>query len=148
MLQVQDTFSTVESLFFKNLNRIAKPLIKAGIGSPGPLPTGLILLETIGRKTGRRFETPVVASMFGKYLLIGTVRNRSQWIKNLAAQRDVNYWIKGKTRTAGVTVFLPGGDFASQGADLPPLLVPMAKALFLFTRSIGASFAILQTRDQ
>ena len=148
MLKLQKQFSKVESLFFKNLNRIAKPLIKAGVGSPGPLPTGLIILETIGRKSGRQFETPVVASMFGNYLLVGTVRNRSQWIKNLAARPDVEYWIKGKTRKARVTVFLPGDEFASKRADLPLLLVPLTNVLFLFTRNVGASFAILQTRPE
>lgn len=146
MLHAQETFSTVESLFFKNLNRIARPLIKSGVASPGPLPTGLIILETIGRKSGRQFETPVVASMFGSYLLVGTVRNRSQWIKNLATQTDVKYWIKGETRTADVTVFLPGDDFSSKSAALPRFLAPMANALFVFTNGIGASFAILQTR--
>ncbi len=148
MLQAQETFSTVESIFFKNLNRIARPLIKAGVGSPGPFPTGLIILETIGRKTGRQFETPVVASMFGRYLLVGTVRNRSQWIKNLAAQADVNYWIKGETRTADVTVFLPEDEVIGKCAQLPRLLAPLASALFLFTSRIGASFAILQTRPE
>ena len=148
MLQVQETLASAEALFFKNLNRIARPLIKSGAGSPGPLPTGLIILETIGRKTGRQFETPVVASMFGQYLLVGTVRNRSQWIKNLAAQAEVNYWIKGSTRTADVTVFMPGDEFNTKGQALPAALTSLARALFLFTSRIGASFAILQTRPE
>ncbi len=84
--------------------------------------------------------------MFGQYLLVGTVRNRSQWIKNLAAQTEVNYWIKGSTRTADVTVFMPGDEFNTKGQALPAALTPLARGLFLFTSRIGASFAILQTR--
>jgi deazaflavin-dependent oxidoreductase (nitroreductase family) len=141
----QATFSRIESAFFKTLNTIARPAIKAGLGSPGPLPTGLIVLETIGRKTGRVFETPVVASKFGRYLLVGTVRGNSQWIKNLAVQTEVDYWIKGNTRSALATVFLPNDDLAEKRAELPRLLWPLASVLFQFTRRLGASFVILQT---
>ena len=138
-------FASIEAAFFKQLNSIAKPRIKAGLGSPGLLPTGLIVLETVGRKSGRTFEIPVVASTFGDYILIGTVRGSSQWIKNLAAMSEVDYWIKGKTRQASVNVFLPGQDTEAQKITLPIWLTPLINALSRITGHTGGSFAILKS---
>lgn len=140
-------FAHIEAAFFTQLNRIAKPLIKRGLGSPGLVPAGLIVLETVGRKSGREFEVPVVASAFGDYLLIGTVRGSSQWIKNLAAMPEVDYWIKGKTRQARVNAFLPGEDTEEQKLGLPIWLSPLINALSRLTGHTGGSFAILKTRD-
>ncbi len=139
-------FAIIEAAFFKQLNSIAKPRIKAGLGSPGLLPAGLIVLETVGRKSGRAFEVPVVASTCGDYILIGTVRGSSQWIKNLAAMSEVDYWIKGKTRQARVNVFLPGQDTEAQKVTLPIWLTPLINALSRITGHTGGSFAILKSR--
>ena len=43
----------VEVEFFRFLNRWLEPQIRAGLGSPRLAPGGLIVLETLGRKTGR-----------------------------------------------------------------------------------------------
>ena len=139
------SFAKFEAAFFKQLNSVAKPRIKAGLGSPGLLPTGLIVLETVGRKTGRKFETPLVASTFGDYLLIGTVRGKSQWIKNLAAMSETDYWIAGKNRQARVNVFLPGQDTEEQKVRLPIWLTPLINVLTRVTGHTGGSFAILKS---
>ena len=104
------------------------------------------MLETVGRKSGRAFEVPVVASTCGDYILIGTVRGSSQWIKNLAAMSEVDYWIKGKTRQARVNVFLPGQDTEAQKVTLPIWLTPLINALSRITGHTGGSFAILKSR--
>jgi hypothetical protein len=137
-------FAAAESAFFTRLNRLAKPLIKAGVGSPGLVPAGLIVLETLGRNSGRLFEVPVVASAFGDYLLIGTVRGRSQWIKNLATMPTVDYWIKGEVRAARVTVFLPDQEITTKTDALSPWLTPLIHTLARFSRCTGGSFALLQ----
>lgn len=46
--------------FFRTLNALVEPAMRAGCVSPGVLPTGKVLLETTGAKSGlpRRVPTP------------------------------------------------------------------------------------------
>ena len=48
---------SIEREFFRTLNRVVEPLVRAGVGSPRIVPGGLIVLETAGRKSGRRVRT-------------------------------------------------------------------------------------------
>ena len=43
---------SVEIEFFRMLNRLVEPRIRAGLGSPCLAPGGVIVLETRGRRTG------------------------------------------------------------------------------------------------
>ena len=65
--------TTREVEFFRMLNRVVEPMVRAGFGSPRIVPTGLIVLETEGRKTGRRVRTPLAATR-----IQGHVINREQ----------------------------------------------------------------------
>jgi len=62
----------IETEFFRMLNRIVEPIVRKGIGSPRFLPSGLIVLETKGRKTGRRIRSPLAAIQVGEYVVVGT----------------------------------------------------------------------------
>ncbi len=42
-----------EAEFFRTLNAFVEPVIMAGCGAPGLLPSGMIVLETTGAKSGR-----------------------------------------------------------------------------------------------
>ena len=92
---------SIERDFFRTLNRVVEPLVRAGVGSPRVVPGGLIVLETRGRKSGRLSRTPLAATRFGGYVLVATVRgNRSQWVLNLAAEPRARYWVGGQARLA------------------------------------------------
>ncbi|MEN8183931.1 MAG: nitroreductase/quinone reductase family protein, partial [Myxococcota bacterium] len=72
--------------FFRMVNRVLEPMVRAGIGSPRIVPSGLIVLETKGRKSGRRIRTPLAATRIQQHVVIGTFRGgRSHWLKNLSA---------------------------------------------------------------
>ena len=85
-------------------NRIAEPAIRLGLGAPPPIPLGwwggLVVMEIPGRKSGRLYRVPAVALASGSRLMVGTVRERSQWIRNLAATDRVEVWLRGRRRMA------------------------------------------------
>src|SRR5437870_7904528 len=92
------------------LNRLVEPRVRAGWGSPRLAPGGLIVLETTGRRTGRRSRTPLAATRLHNYVIVSTFRGeRSQWMKNAAANPDVRYWLGGRPREARAVVLAPGG---------------------------------------
>jgi len=89
---------------FRALNRVAVPAIKAGLGTPPPLGFGVVVLETTGRVSGQPRQVPLVATRSGQHINVGTVRNRSQWVKNLQAQPDASVWVGGRKRDVTSTV--------------------------------------------
>src|SRR2546422_6990858 len=101
---------SVEIAFFRMLNRLIEPRVRAGWGSPRLAPGGLIVLETTGRRTGRRARTPLAATRLHHYVIVSTFRGgRSQWMKNAAQNPEVRYWLGGRPREARAVVLAPGG---------------------------------------
>jgi hypothetical protein len=132
----------LEADFFRSLNQFVEPLVRAGLGSPLPWTTGAIVLETRGRKTGRPLSVPLLATLAGDFLLVSTVRKRSQWVKNLAAKGDVSYWIYGRQRRATAFVFAAGLE-SPPVTDMPVAAACLAGAILPQSRLFGVSFAIL-----
>jgi deazaflavin-dependent oxidoreductase (nitroreductase family) len=137
--------ASIEVEFFRFLNRWVEPQIRAGLGSPRLAPGGLIVLETKGRKTGRRARIPLVATRIQGHVLVATYRGaRSQWPKNLAANPETRFWMGGKPRPA--TAFLLTGSRRPRPLPkLPALLRAVVAFLMPYTRA-GWVFAILTPR--
>jgi hypothetical protein len=91
-------------LGFRTLNRVVRPLAKGGVVSPPPIGTGLVVLETTGRRSGRKREVPLLAVRLGDRVLVSTVRRRSQWVRNVEADADVHVWLGGDRRPAVATI--------------------------------------------
>ncbi|MEE4299610.1 MAG: nitroreductase/quinone reductase family protein [Pseudomonadales bacterium] len=91
------------------LNRLAEPAIRFGIGAPPAVPfgwwSGLVLMEIPGRKSGRLYRVPAFAFAHRDLLVVSTVRERSQWIRNLAAADRVDVWVRGRRRNARTFVW-------------------------------------------
>lgn len=133
----------LEAEWFRALNRIVEPSVRAGCGSPGILPFGLIVLETKGWSTGRWHRTPHFASAIGDYLLVSTVRGRrSHWVKNLSRSDEVRYWSGGKLRQARAFLFAPEAE-APDLQELPPLLSSLGPSLACLARDLGCAYALL-----
>ena len=96
---------SVEVQFFRMINRLVEPRVRAGWGSPHLVPGGLIVLETTGRRSGRRVRLPLAAVRIDGHVIVSTFRGaRSQWVMNAAANPDVRYWLRGRPRKARALV--------------------------------------------
>jgi deazaflavin-dependent oxidoreductase (nitroreductase family) len=134
----------LESDFFRGLNQLVEPLVRAGFGAPLLSPIGAIVVETLGRKSSRRSTVPLMAAVIGDLVVVSTVRRRSQWLKNLAAHPEVRYWLGGRELNATAFAIGPGID---SPAELPPRVSCLASALKQNSVLFGTGFAILVPRD-
>lgn len=133
-----------QNQFFAGLNQFAEPMIRAGLGNPLLWPAGTIVIETIGRKTGRKIKLPVLATRIGDLVVFSTARRNSHWIRNLAANAEVRYWFFGQQRQATAFVLTP--DQNNSFDELLPNAACLARALEPQSRLLGISFAILTPR--
>jgi len=133
---------TLEREFFRMMNRVVEPAVRKGVGSPRFVPGGLIVLETIGSKSGRTRRTPLVATRFLGCVFVSTIRgDRSFWIKNLQKQSRVRYYLGGKPREAKAFVMVPGKRYR-RPKSLPPTIGKITDFLAPYTRA-GWAFAVL-----
>lgn len=136
---------SLEVQFFRLLNRVVEPLVRAGVGSPRLVPGGFIVLETRGRKSGLMRRSPLAATCIGSYVVVVTARGeRSQWVRNLAAQPRTRIWLRGRARDMRAYVMYPGKRLRVP-KTLPAHMQQVVKFLAPFTRA-GWAFAVLSPR--
>lgn len=85
---------------FGEVNKLVEPAVRAGIGSPPPIGSGLVLLETTGRKSGLVRKVPLLTTRVGGNLVVSTIRADSLWLRNIEADSNVAVWICGRRREA------------------------------------------------
>ena len=88
---------------FRTLNHYVEPAVRRGVGSP-MLGPGVILLETIGRRSGVPSRVPLLGWRSGDTVTVSTVRPNSEWVKNLEHDPAAKVWISGEPRTSTATV--------------------------------------------
>ena len=137
-------FERLQAEFFRGLNQFVEPLVRAGLGAPLLFPAGAIVVETQGRKSGRRLGVPLMAALVGDLVVVSTVRRRSNWLKNLSAHPDVRYWLGGREREATAFAIGPGIETPE---ELPPRVSCLADALRQHSSLFGTGFAILVPRE-
>jgi deazaflavin-dependent oxidoreductase (nitroreductase family) len=134
---------SLEVEFFRMLNRVVEPIVRRGFGSPRLAPSGFIVLETVGRKSGELRRSPLAATRIGRHMIVATFRGeRSQWVRNLAAQPRARYWTRGRPHDAKAVVIQQGSRVP---ASLPAPLRRVARFLVPYTRA-GWAFAVLSPR--
>jgi len=136
------SFSKLEREFFRKLNAVVEPLVRRGVGSPRIAPVGLIVLESVGFKTGQVRRTPLAAMRLGKYVFVSTVRGeRSFWVKNLQKQPRTRYFRGGSLHEARAFVVGPGKQYR-RPKSLPPLIGALTDAFAEYAPS-GWAFTVL-----
>jgi len=144
---VSDALSSLvartEAEFFRTLNIVVEPLVRAGCGSPGILPTGLIVLETTGARSGQPRRIPLVATVFDRCVFLSTVRgDRSQWVRNIAADPAVRYWLAGREERGRARLFAPGRPLPST-EGMPVFARTVAESLLPPATLFGWCFAVI-----
>lgn len=134
--------AALEVEFFRMLNRVVEPQIRAGFASPRIVPSGLVVVETTGRKSGRVSRTPLAATRILDHIVVGTFRGgRSQWVRNLAARPETRFWLSGRPREAKAFV-LQAGARTRTPRDLPAPVRWAVEFLRPYTLA-GWAFAVL-----
>ena len=132
----------LEREFFRMLNRVVEPAVRKGVGSPRFVPGGLIVLETIGFKSGVMRRTPLAATRLGGCVFISTFRaDRSFWLKNLQKDPKVRYYLGGKPRDAKAFVMMAGKRYRKP-KSLPAGVGKITDFLAPYTQA-GWAFAVL-----
>jgi deazaflavin-dependent oxidoreductase (nitroreductase family) len=139
----QMSLERLESDVFSRVNWFVEPLVRAGLGAPGIVPVGAIVIETRGRTTGRRLSVPLMAALVGDLVVVSTVRRRSNWLKNLSAHPEVRYWLRGREREATAFAIGPAVETLD---ELPPRVRCLAAWLTQHSTMFGTGFAILMPR--
>jgi len=133
----------LETEFFRALNALIEPAVRAGCSSPGLIPTGLVVVETTGATTGQPRRVPLLATVLDGCVFVSTVRGpRSAWVGNLRAHPEVRYWLAGRERR-GRAVLLAPGAHSPDVARLPPLARAVAQGLLAPATAVGWTFAVI-----
>ena len=102
---------TLQRQAFRALNAVVRPSIQRGFGSPCLAPWGLVVLEHTGRRTGRTYESPLLALRLGRRVVLTTYRtDQSQWIRNLEDQPETHLWLNGRRKAYRAQVLREGAE--------------------------------------
>jgi hypothetical protein len=86
------------------VNQVVEPIARLGVASQLPIGLALVAVETVGRRTHRVRTVPLLALRVGNRVIVGTVRNRSQWFANVDATRVARVWLGGQRRESDLDV--------------------------------------------
>lgn len=101
---LSDTRSAAERYVFRALNAVVIPALDAGIGNPLPLGVGPVVVDTVGRVSGKKRRVPLLSVRVGDSIYVSTVRSSSNWFANLEATPTADVRLHGTDRTVTATV--------------------------------------------
>jgi deazaflavin-dependent oxidoreductase (nitroreductase family) len=98
--------------------RLLNPLVKAATNAGVPLP-GLVILETIGRKSGEPRRTPVGKAIQGDTLwIVAEHGRRANYVRNIESYPAVRVKVGRRWRT-GIAHLMPDDDPVARQQRMP-----------------------------
>jgi deazaflavin-dependent oxidoreductase (nitroreductase family) len=98
--------------------RIVNPVVKAAANAGLPLP-GVVILETIGRKSGQPRRTPVGKAVEGDTLWIVTEHgHRANYVRNIKADPRIRVKV-GRRWRSGIARLMPEDDARERQRRIP-----------------------------
>ncbi|MEM7095332.1 MAG: nitroreductase/quinone reductase family protein [Actinomycetota bacterium] len=94
----------LQRTFFRTLNGVVGPLVKRGVASPLPVGFGAVVVEHTGRVSGATYEAPLLGLRVGNRVWVSTVRENSQWLRNVESGEDTAVWLCGRKREVAAQV--------------------------------------------
>ena len=98
-------------------HRLLNPLVKAAVAAGLPLP-GLVILETIGRKSGQPRRTPVGKALDGDTLWVLAEHRRGGYVRNIEANPRVRVLV-GRRWRGGTAHVLHDDDVRERALRMP-----------------------------
>jgi len=133
---------------YRALNAVIERAVRAGCGSPGLFPSGFVVVETVGEKSGRPRRVPLLATLLDGCLFVSTLRGaRAQWVRNLRAAPEARYWVGGSVHLGRARLFIPG-EPRPDTTGLPPLARFVADVLLPPATAFGWTVAVIGARPK
>ena len=90
----------------RSLNKAAVGVLRLGLPFPPYGPESALVMETFGRKTGRRRLTPMACLKQGedRLLVVAEHGRHADWVRNARAAGTVRIWLAGRSYRGRVQV--------------------------------------------
>jgi deazaflavin-dependent oxidoreductase (nitroreductase family) len=97
---------TIQKLGRRTINPIAIRLLKLGLPAPPYTPKSALVLETVGRRSGRRWVTPMgyVRESADTVLVVAEHGRGADWVRNALAAGTVGVWLGPRPYRGRITV--------------------------------------------
>jgi deazaflavin-dependent oxidoreductase (nitroreductase family) len=107
--------------------KLFNPLVKAATNAGIPVPS-VVILETVGRKTGRARRTPVGKALDGDTLWIVAEHRKGSYVRNIEANPSVRVRVGPRWRT-GTAHVLHEDDWRARQRSMPGLNAAVVRAM-------------------
>ena len=95
----------VQWLAGRSFNQAAVGVLRLGLPLPPYEPGNAVVLETFGRRSGKRRLTPVgCLRVADRLLVVAEHGRRADWLRNALAAGSVRLWLAGRQYTGQVKV--------------------------------------------
>jgi len=97
---------TVQRIGRRTVNPVTVTLLRLGLPAPPYSSRSALVMETVGRRSGRRRVTPMgyVRDGDASLLVVAEHGRRADWVRNALAQGTVRVWLGRQEHRGRITV--------------------------------------------
>ncbi len=116
LIEMTSTDSSLPSYFPKWSDRVGARFLNPWMRRIGPSLPGFAVVEHVGRKSGKTYETPVSVFRRGTVLAVVLLHGETQWARNVIAAGQAGLRYRGGTVTVRNPRIIPPRE---AGAEVP-----------------------------